>query len=49
MNPTVYRPEEFRSMSETDNHFIGRVLGEPRIFILGDEDELGRLAGEPLA
>ena len=49
VNPTVYRPEEVRSMSENDNHFIGRVLREPRILILGDEDELGRLAGKPLA
>ena len=49
VNPTVYRPEEFRSLSETDNHFLGRVLREPRILILGTEDELARLAGKPLA
>jgi len=49
VNPTVYRPEEFRSLSGNDNHFLRRVLREPRIFILGDEDELGRLAGKPLA
>ena len=49
VNPTVYRPEEFRSLSENDNHFLGRVLREPRILILGNEDELRRLAGKPLA
>lgn len=49
VNPTVYRPEEFRSLGENDNHFLGRVLRQPRIIILGTEDELGRLAGKPLA
>jgi len=49
VNPTVYRTEEFHSLSEDDNHFLGRVMREPRIFILGNEDELGRLAGKPLA
>lgn len=49
VNPTVYRPQEFSSLSRDDDHFLGRVLQEPRIFILGNEDELGRLAGEPLA
>jgi predicted nucleotidyltransferase len=48
VNPTVYRPEEFRSLSGNDNHFLGRVMREPRIFILGNEDELGRLVGKPL-
>ena len=49
VNPTVYRPEEFRSLSGNDNHFLGRVLREPRILIMGNDDELGRLAGKPLA
>ena len=48
VNPTVYRPEEFRSLSENDNHFLRRVLREPRIVLLGNEDELGRLAGQSL-
>lgn len=49
VNPTIYRPEEFRSLCQNDHHFLGRVLREPRILLLGDEDELGRLAGESLA
>lgn len=49
VNPTVYRPVEFRSLSENGNHFLGRVLRQPRIFILGNEDELRRLAGQSLA
>ena len=48
VNPTIYQPAEFRSLSQDDNHFLGRVMRDPRIFILGNEDELGRLVGKPL-
>jgi uncharacterized protein len=44
INPTVYPIEEFRSKVTTDHHFIKTVLGGPKLFVVGDEHELERLA-----
>jgi predicted nucleotidyltransferase len=43
INPKVLSPSEFRRRKQTDDPFLSRVLAEPRLFILGDEHELGRL------
>lgn len=44
VNPTVYPPEEFRSRLEADNHFLKSIMKGPKIFLIGDEHELARLA-----
>jgi predicted nucleotidyltransferase len=44
-NPTVYPPGEFRAKVAAGHHFLTSVLDEARIFLLGDEDDLQRLAG----
>jgi len=49
INPTVYPVEEFRSRIAEDHYFIRDILNGPKIFVIGDEDELKRLAGERLA
>lgn len=49
VNPTVYRPAEFRKKLKARNHFVKSVLGEPKIFLIGDHDELKRLASKRLA
>lgn len=43
INPKVFTPQEFRRRKRTGDHFLNRVLAEPRIFILGNEHELGTM------
>ena len=48
INPTVYPAAEFRT-KVTDRHsFIMGVMSGSKIFLIGDERELARLAGEPV-
>jgi len=49
INPTVYPVEEFCSRIAEEHYFIRDILNGPKIFVIGDEDELKRLAGERLA
>lgn len=49
INPTVYPVEEFRSRIAEGHYFIRSVLGNPKMFVIGDEHELARLAGQGLA
>jgi len=44
INPTVYSPAEFRTKATAGHHFVRSVLSDPRIFLIGDENELGGLA-----
>jgi predicted nucleotidyltransferase/Fe2+ or Zn2+ uptake regulation protein len=44
INPTVYPVDEFRSRIAEDHYFIRDILNGPKIFVIGDEDELKRLA-----
>lgn len=44
INPTVYSPEEFAQKSSSGHHFVRSVLKGPKLFLIGDADELGRLA-----
>lgn len=44
INPTVFDPDEFRDMVKRKNHFIKTVMQGDKFFILGDDDELKRLA-----
>ena len=44
VNPSVYPPAEFRAKLAARNHFLGSVLKGEKIFLIGDERELGRLA-----
>jgi len=45
INPTVYPVKEFRSRIAEEHYFIRNVLNGEKIFVIGDEDELKRLAG----
>lgn len=49
INPTVYPPTEFLSKLAAGHHFLETVLKETKIFLIGDESELARLAGKRLA
>ena len=43
INPKVFTPQEFRRRKQAENPFLLRVLAEPRIFVIGDDHELGKL------
>jgi predicted nucleotidyltransferase len=49
INPAVYPTAEFQKKVAARHHFLTRVLEEPKLFLIGDQDELGRLAGAEMA
>jgi predicted nucleotidyltransferase len=44
VNPVVYPVAEFKKKVKEDHHFVKTVLKEQKIFVIGDENELTRLA-----
>ena len=40
VNPTFYPPAELRRKSAAGHHFVRSVMQGPKIFLIGDEDEL---------
>ncbi len=44
INPTVYTPSEFEKKRKAKDHFLTRVLDKPKLFVLGNADELGKSA-----
>ena len=44
VNPVVYPVAEFKKKVKEDHHFVKTVLDEEKIFLIGDEDELRKLA-----
>jgi predicted nucleotidyltransferase len=44
VNPTVYPPEEFKAKLAAEQHFIKSVLNSPKIFLIGNKNELEELA-----
>lgn len=42
--PTIYDEQEFRDRVHAGQHFLAQVLKRPKIFLVGDEHELSRLA-----
>ena len=38
VSPTLYSTDDLRKKMEADNHFVTRVLNQPRIVLLGNED-----------
>lgn len=49
INPTVYSREDFTDRISKGNHFLMTVLKEPKHFLIGDENELGKLGEQRLA
>lgn len=41
INPTVYSPRELATLRRKKNSFVERVMAQPKIWIVGDEDALG--------
>jgi predicted nucleotidyltransferase len=44
INPVVYPIAEFKRRVKENHHFVKTVLEEEKIFVIGDDHELGRLA-----
>jgi predicted nucleotidyltransferase len=44
INPSVYPPAEFRSKLAEGHHFLKTVLSAPKIFLIGNENDLEELA-----
>ena len=49
INPTVFPVSEFRSKLAARNHFSRSVMKEKRLFVLGTENDLTKLASKQLA
>lgn len=43
INPAVYSVEEFRRRAASDDSFVREVLAKPKLFVVGNENELGKL------
>jgi predicted nucleotidyltransferase len=44
VNPTVYPPDEFRAKINAKHHFLVTIIKGDKLFLIGDQRELGRLA-----
>ena len=40
VNPTLYAPEDFSRKVRDDNHFLTRVINQPKIMLIGDENDI---------
>ena len=40
INPTVYTVAEFSKRAKTENAFVARVLEQPKLWVIGSEDDL---------
>jgi len=49
VNPTVYPPDEFSAKIRAGQHFLKSILKREKIFLIGDERELKRLAEKRVA
>ncbi len=43
-----YSAAEFAVKLEAGNHFLRTVIREPKLFLIGTDDDIRRLAGEPM-
>jgi hypothetical protein len=46
VNPALYMPADFGRKLAGDNAFLSKVLGQPKIFLIGTEDGLPK-SGKP--
>ena len=49
VNPTVYPLDEFKAKMRANHYFLASVLKGSKIYLIGDENELIRLASKRLA
>jgi predicted nucleotidyltransferase len=46
VSPTIYKPADFARKLGEDNAFLSRVVGQPKIFLIGSEDDIPK-PGKP--
>jgi hypothetical protein len=44
INPAVYPPNEFRAKLRAKNAFLRRVIAGQKVFVVGDDRDVARLA-----
>ena len=49
INPTVYPKNEFRAKISEGHHFLTSIMGQPKVLLIGSNDELEGLATKRLA
>ena len=49
LNPTVYPVHEFKQKLQDGNHFLNAVVNGDRVFLIGNEGELRKMAGVRMA
>lgn len=49
INPSVFPAVEFQRKIRAGHHFLTSLMSEPKIFVIGDEHELAKLAAQRLA
>lgn len=47
INPVVYRADEFCRKVAAGDPFLKQILTQPKLFLIGNDDDLGKLAGHP--
>ncbi len=47
INPVVLSPAEFQEKINAGDAFLAEVLHNDKLYLMGDEDDLGKLAGDP--
>ncbi len=47
INPVIYSAAEFAKRLIAKDAFIGNILANPKLFVIGTEHDLGKLAGHP--
>lgn len=47
INPVLYSPEEFMRRIQAGDAFARELLAKPRLQVMGDKDDIGKLAGDP--
>ena len=45
INPHALSEQDFRKRKRADEHFLSQVLGAPKLFIVGNEDDLEAMGG----
>lgn len=45
INPVIYNASEFKRRIASQDDFIGNLLANPKLFVIGTENDLGKLAG----
>ncbi|MCS5707951.1 hypothetical protein CC99x_003440 [Candidatus Berkiella cookevillensis] len=43
INPTFHTPQEWKQKMKEKNHFLTKIMTQPKIFVIGTEDEVKQL------